>query len=324
VGWPGASLPSRCWAVVTLGFAAGVPVAKTPHDVLITDDHGGTTYVRADGQRSAITDLCGTSRQPQEEPSVAIDPADPDVIAVGANDACGSRFGNLWVGYYRSEDGGRSWTRSLVPGFTADSSDLGVASPVHGACNAASDPALSFDRDGTLFYGFVCFGLGSLRMGSIFMARYEDDGSRYVETVAVRRSGSTGFEDKPAFAVDATGSEHDGSVYAAWTDFTTFRGRVEFCEAVFFSRSSEGRAFEPARPISGRVCAHFADVAVGPDGVVHVTFRNDRKIWITSSTDGGATFPKPRAIANINPFDGGDFFITKRECGDGPGKCLLP
>jgi hypothetical protein len=307
---------------VAVLFVAGSPAAKTPHDVLITDDHGGDTYVRADGEPSAITDLCGSSRQPQEEPSVAVDPTDPEVIAVGANDACGTRFGDLWVGYYRSEDGGKSWSRSLVPGFAHDTSSDGIASPVHGACEGASDPALSFDAHGTLYFGFLCFGFRKFERGSIYVARYDDHGARYVETVPVRRSGSSGFEDKPALAIDTTGGGRDGTVYAAWTDFATFRGRVEFCEAVFFARSTDGRAFVTATPISGRVCAHFADVAVGPDGGVFVTFRNATKVWITSSTDGGETFSRPRALANINPFEAQDFLVTEIDCGDGPHECL--
>jgi hypothetical protein len=304
-------------------FVADAPAATTPHDTLITDDRSGDTYVRADGESSAITDLCGASRLPQEEPSVAVDPSDPDVIAVGANDACGSRFGDLWVGYYRSEDGGRTWSRSLVPGFSHDTSEDGVSSPVHKGCNGASDPALAFDREGTLFFGFLCFGVREEQRGSIYVARYEDHGARYAGTVAVQRSGSTGFEDKPALAVDTSDGDRAGSIYAAWTDFGTFGGRVRFCEGVFFARSTDGgHEFQPAVPISGRVCAHVADVAVGPAGDVHVTFRNPRKIWITSSTDGGETFSRPQVVANFNPFDAGDFLIAARNCGDGPHECL--
>ena len=311
-------------AVVALGlaFSAGSPVPERPHDVLVTDDHSGGTYVRFDGTSDPVTDLCGTARLPQTEPSVAVDPSDPRVIAVGANDECVTRFGDLWMGYYRSADGGRTWTRTLVPGYGHDRSRAGRTSPIHGSCHGASDPALSFDARGRLFYGFLCFGLGRFERGSIFVAEFDDHGSRYVGTVPVRRAGSTGFEDKPALAVDETGGPHSGSVYAVWTDFGEFQGRVEFCQAVFFARSTDrGASFQPAHAVSGKVCAFFADVAVGPDGTIWVTFRNGLKIWVTSSRDGGATFARPQGIANINPFEAGDFIIATRECGDGPTHC---
>ena len=87
----------------------------------------------------------------------------------------------------------------------------------------------------------------------MFMARYANDGGDYRGTVTVRPlEPTTGFEDKPAIAVDVTGGRHDGTVYAAWTDFAGFQGRVEFCTAVYFARSTDGgRSFERAVKISG-------------------------------------------------------------------------
>jgi hypothetical protein len=242
--------------VVAAAFVADGPAAALPHDVLVTDDHSGDTYVRADGQPSAITDLCGSSRQAQEEPSVAIDPNDPRVVVVGANDACGARFGSDWVGFYRSDDGGSTWSRSLVPGFVEDSSDEGIASPVHRECESSSDPALSFDRTGTLFFGFLCAGANSIGKPTIFVASYADDGARYTRTVTIENTDSVGFEDKPTIGVDATGAGHDGSVYAAWTDFGTVGGRPLLCQAIMFTRSRDhGASFGPPRGVSGEVCA---------------------------------------------------------------------
>ncbi|HXJ67163.1 MAG TPA: sialidase family protein, partial [Actinomycetota bacterium] len=273
-------------AFVAVAFVGDAPQTRVDHDVLITDDHSGATYVREDGQPNAITDLCGSSRQPQNEPSVAVDPHDPRVVAVGSNDACGSRFGSHWAGFYRSDDGGSTWSRSLVPGFVQDTSDDGVRSPVHHRCDLAGDPALSFDRGGTLFYGFVCVGQRNPLPGAIYVSRYADDGVRYVGTVPVPSSNANGFEDKPTLAVDTTGRQHDGAVYTAWTDFTTTKGRVEACEGVLFSRSTNGgRTFERSKLISGPVCAEFADIAVGPFGGVYVTFRSAGKVWITGSFD---------------------------------------
>jgi len=308
--------------VVAVLFVADVPRFEPPHDVLITDDRSGDTYVRSDGQSSALTDLCGSSRQEQEEPSVAIDPREPDVVAVGANDGCGARFATGWMGFYRSEDGGETWTRSLVPGFRQDSSDDGRRSPAHRDCDGASDPALAYDTEGRLYYAFICFGADRLGEPSLFVARYAADGEDYLGTVTVRPSGTTGFEDKPAIAVDTTGGDHDGSTYVVWTDFSAFNGRVEFCSAVWFAASTnDGRSFGEAEQISRGVCGTVADVAVGPRGSIYVAFRSNQKIWVVASTDGGSSFGKPLSIANVNPYTGQHYTIATRSCGDGPGRC---
>jgi hypothetical protein len=309
--------------VVAATFAADAATPIPKHDVLITDDRSGDTYVRSDGQSSAITDLCGSSRQSQEEPSVAVDPHDADVIAVGANDGCGTRFRSQWMGVYRSGDGGETWTHSLVPGFVQDTSEDGAKTPVHGTCGFASDPALAFDRDGTLFYEFICAGESNLGEPALFVARYADDGERFAGMAAVRRADSSGFEDKPSLAVDVSGSTHDGSVYTVWTDYGIFGGGPVFCHSILFARSTDGgRSFQRATPVSTGACGVGADVAVGPHGGVYVVYRNERTILITSSADGGETFSRPVAVATILPnastrFSSGGM----RECGDGPAKC---
>jgi hypothetical protein len=312
-------------------FVADRPGARLPHETLITDDHSGDTYVRQDGGPSALTDLCGSSRQSQQEPAVAVDPHLPSVIVAGANDRCGARFGSEWVGFYRSDDGGRSWSRSLVPGYHQDASSAGTRSPAHGSCDASSDPTMAFDRSGTLYYAFLCFGPDSLGKPSVFVARYVGDGSAYERTAVVAGTDPTGFQDKPVVAVDATGGPHDGSIYTAWTDFATFRGRLEACEAVQFARSTNhGSSFGRAVTVSGRVCGELADIAVGPGGSVFVAFRDRRgSIWLATSNDGGAHFAAPLTVQHVEPFNGFHFADGKRICGDEralhcPGDLVYP
>ena len=68
---------------------------------------------------------------------------------VGANDLCSElTIGAPWVGFYRSTDGGRTWSASLVPGYPRDRSKLGRISPTSKRCSAASDPTVGFDLHG--------------------------------------------------------------------------------------------------------------------------------------------------------------------------------
>ena len=99
------------------------------------------------------------------------------MIVAGSNDYCAeieNGSGNVWAGYYRSTDSGVTWSNSLVPGYPADESAAGDASPTHGSCAAAGDPTQSFDGAGHLYYGFICFNRVKPTNGSIYLARYDN------------------------------------------------------------------------------------------------------------------------------------------------------
>src|SRR5204863_7534631 len=95
-----------------------------------------------DGVRSA----CSQSRGRQNEPAGAVDPRNPDVIVGSSNDYCpvvnadGTflGLGDIWLGYYRSEDGGQNFTSSLVPGYQGDQSPY--ASRAHVRTADSGDP----------------------------------------------------------------------------------------------------------------------------------------------------------------------------------------
>src|SRR5881296_861971 len=140
-----------------------------------TRDDAASSYLRYDGSSDATMAACSTGRRSQNEPTVAVDPNNTSVIVAGSHDYCAAIVnGDVWAGYYRSTDGGASWQDSLVPGYPADTSPAGLASPVHGSCNAAGDPTQSFDGAGRLFYGFICFNRSKPTNGSLYVASYAD------------------------------------------------------------------------------------------------------------------------------------------------------
>src|SRR6266540_6323141 len=142
-------------------------------DVRVTNDGSAGSYLRYDGASDATTVACSTGRRSQNEPTVAVDPHSTQVVVAGANDYCAAIVnGDTWAGYYRSTDGGSAWQDSLVPGYPADASAAGLASPAHGSCAGAGDPSQAFDRDGRLFYAFICFNRSKPINGSVYVARY--------------------------------------------------------------------------------------------------------------------------------------------------------
>src|SRR3989440_9844413 len=80
-------------------------------DTLVTRDNTAGSYLRYDGGTDATTAACSTGRRSQNEPSVAVNPRNPDVIVAGSNDYCAQIVnGDVWAGYYRSTDGGTTWS----------------------------------------------------------------------------------------------------------------------------------------------------------------------------------------------------------------------
>jgi hypothetical protein len=55
-----------------------------------------------------------------------VDPRNAAIVVAGSNDYCAeiqNGSGNVWTGYYRSTNGGATWTNSLVPGYPAAGSN---------------------------------------------------------------------------------------------------------------------------------------------------------------------------------------------------------
>jgi hypothetical protein len=301
---------------------AGSPEPDVRNDRVTPDARSGS-YLRSDGIPDPATLACSTSRFPQNEPSVAIDPRNPSVVVVGANESCTAIASTpVWAGMYRSADGGRTWRASLVPGYPGDTSVAGRRLPGRENCFEGSDPAQAFDDRGRLFFTFLCFR--TLPRGptpfrdAILVARYGADGSRYLGAALVFSSDELNFEDKPAVATDTTSGPFSGSVYVAWSDI------IAGCPTVSFARSTDhGATFTniPETP-STPICGSLADIGVGPEGRVYVAFRSEQDMWVARSLDGGQPFDDPVHVARFRPFASTDF--GGRECGDGLTHCRVP
>jgi hypothetical protein len=324
-------MQTRARFIATVVCLAALPVGVAAADTRVTNDTAGN-YQRYDGAVDATMLSCSTGRRTQNEPSVAVDPLNPQVMVAGSNDYCAeieNGSGNVWAGYYRSTNGGASWSNSLVPGYPADSSAAGTASPTQGSCAAAGDPTQSFDGAGHLYYGFICFNRVKPTNGSLYVARYDDHGAAYVRTVRVARGTPSVwgvFQDKINIAVDqSVGTSTAGNVYVAWARYTGQAAN----NVIFFSRSTDGgRTFgKPVALSGGQGEEQFADIGVGPQGAVYVTYREiahqkstQNRIRIVRSTDGGQSFSVPSTVAAIDPFDSTDY--GPDTCGDGPFACL--
>jgi len=323
-------------AALLLALASATTTQASPGEARVTRDDTAGSYTLAGGGTDATMTACSTGRRSQNEPTIAVDPHNTQVVVAGSNDYCAQIVnGDVWAGYYRSTDGGNNWSNSLVPGYPDDSSAAGLASPAHGSCAAAGDPSQAFDVNGNLFYAFICFNRSGPVNGSVYVARYVGDGATYDRTVLIKRGTPSGlflsglFQDKINLTVDQSGSEFSDNVYVAWSQYNSFAPN----NAVLFSRSTDhGLSF--SRPV--RVTpvalgtASFADLTVGPDGAVYLTYltypsqaRPTADIWLQKSMNGGVSFGPASHVASITRFDSDQFSGTTRtvDCGDGPFAC---
>jgi hypothetical protein len=346
---------------VALAVVCLVPAAQAnPANARLTNDNGGgyvSDYTLVTGQpyTDAVLTACGQSRGRQNEPAVAVDPRNTQVIVGSSNDYCGVfaangsllGLGNVWLGYYRSENGGASFTSSLVPGYQGDTSPYAARAHVRTA--DSGDPVWAWDSHGRLFAGSessVNAEKPAQTAGDVWVATYENpdgpsgatinDGKEFVHSLAVAQgsaSPSAGlFNDKPAIEVDRTGGPCDGNVYFAWARFTgnIFSGPNGFNSSVYIVRSTDhGKTFSAPMKLSQTVHdIQFPDIAVTGDGHVYVTYRQFADVRSNSnldaidynvSTDCGASFSAPKVVQSFEPYDPTDLDASGSvvgECGD--------
>jgi hypothetical protein len=318
--------------------------ASTPGpDVKLTHDANDPGYVSAYTLATGIpwTDRtlqeCSRSRGRQNEPAVAVDPNDPAVVLGSSNDYCGVYnqndangnpvpAGPIWLGYYRSEDAGGSFTSSLVPGYPDDNSPYRALSQARTA--SAGDPVIAWDALGNAFFGSESSDdpAGTPKtFGDVFVARFypattgaHPDGKRYAGTTVVARGSSAPnllgkFNDKTAIEADHNSSGRcDNNVYFSWSRFTGVAGGV----GIYFVRSTDhGVTFSHPLKVSQTISnVQFPDIAVTGNDNVYIFFRSfasgrgpeGNAIYYVKSTNCGATFTRPRLLQGFIPYDAQD------------------
>src|SRR5919199_2570462 len=294
-------------------------------------------YTLATGQpyTDATLDECTISRGRQNEPSVAVDPRNTNVLLGSSNDYCAvynrgipaGAVGPIWLGYYRSLDGGASWVSSLVPGYPDDISDYAALSQARTA--SAGDPVIAWDAHGRAFFGSESSGdpAGTAKtFGDVFVARFRNpggpdaadttrDGLEYYGTTVVAHGSSAPnllgvFHDKTSIEADRTGGPCDGNVYFSWSRFNG-----NGANAIYFSRSTDhGVTFSSPMKLTASIPSlQFPDITVTGNGHVYVTFRtftsvgrSTDAVGIAKSTDCGRTFGPARLLTTFIPYDAQD------------------
>ncbi len=236
------------------------------------------------------------------EPSVAINPSDPDNLVTSFFHYGTSGNPRTQNYAYASHNGGRTW-RS-VPSHNPER-------------RAQGDDAVTADAFGTFFHSYISFvGIRqekpSPAKNGIFVERSSDGGLTWSAPVAVVDHLNTvePFEDKPFLRADRSeASPHFGNLYISWTHFDSYGSDSPADSTqIHFSVSKDGgRSFAMPVRISDRGgdcldgdgTVEGAVPAVGVSGEVFVVWAGPDGLVLDRSFDGGVTFGKDRIIADM-------------------------
>ncbi|MFH1110806.1 MAG: sialidase family protein [Planctomycetota bacterium] len=208
-------------------------------------------------QVNVDTNGCNIVGDAANEPSIAIDPTNPNNIVIGWRqfDTVLSDFRQAGWGY--SHDAGRTWT---FPG---------VLEPGR----FRSDPVLDSDAEGNLYYLSL---VSDANLSFLYCdVRKSVDGG-----VSWRQPVYAYGGDKPWFAIDKTLGTGHGNLYAAWDQASCCGNRV-------FTRSTNGGgSFMPPIALPGEPI--FGTVAVGPNGEVYISGVTAKVLKSLNARDAGA------------------------------------
>ena len=307
--------------------SAPFTAAITPTHVL-TSPLDGTTIVAPN-----VLVNQDTAAAPQNETAIAVDPNNPNRIVGGANDyvtrtwscfvgttPC-SALGDAYSGTYYSNNGGSTWCCNSNPNSsyvaTTDPSQIGTLVPgvehlVGGPYDAGGDPSVAFDSQGNVFYA----GLGFNRTSppnTVTVSKGTFDGSGHLSwsapTFINPTTSPSTLNDKEWIAVDShAGSPFQDRIYVTWTRFLFSAGTGAYVQSpIFFASSSDGgHTFTAPKSIVGNVLyGQGSRPVVGPDGTLYVFWDGATRLattdstWMVKSSDGGATWSKPVAVAPL-------------------------
>jgi len=201
------------------------------------------------------------------EPSIAVDPTNPDRIVIGWRqfDTIASNFRQ--AGYGFTTDGGLTWT---FPGVI----EPGIF---------RSDPVLDTDSDGTIHYNSLTLD-GNDYLCDVFRA---DDAAITWDAGTPAHGG-----DKQWMTIDRSGTVGNGHVYAAWNSF------FSSCPPGFFTRSLNGTSYESC--ITAPDDPYWGTLAVGPGGELYLCGTNGSSFTVDRSSNAKLGLGGPPITWDMN------------------------
>lgn len=221
------------------------------------------------------------------EPSIAVNPRNPQNIAAGA----------ILDRYYWSNDGGRTWSNGKL---------VSKAAGVYG------DPVLLADWNGNFYYSHLSDpdkqGWASERLLDRIVIQKSADGGKTYDDGSWCGLRHPKDQDKPWLCADPK----TGRIACTWTEFDKYNSKDQEKDhsRILFSQSEDGgKTWSEAIAISqlegncldDDFTTEGAVPAYGPNGEIYVAWSYAEKIWFDRSTDGGKTWLDKDIVAAEQP-----------------------
>ena len=332
----------RRLSFVLLPIAGGLALVQPVAGSAIAPSRGPTV------SGNSLVDLDHGSLFPQNkqnEPAITRDPL-TGVLVAGANEEIGQplcrgtstplaspcpfKAGVPTSGYYRSVDGGQTWSGGYLPGFDAiGKTSGGDPSLDYGPGRCSPSGPFSYACGSVIYYASLAdpFPEKGGELGTV--SRSLDSGLSWDPPVVATSTAQPGrFVDHEWVAVDHTGGSHFGRVYLNWALYCNNclgNGNVKLYVA---HSDDEGQTWSNAVQVSStnnnfsRGFRETGQMAVASDGTVEAFWTENADSpklaslqVVATSTDGGNTFSAPITIAPVvdypltgTPFDAVDLF----------------
>ena len=204
----------------------------------------------------------------QVEPSIAINPLKPKVMAAGS----------VLSDYYYSKNGGKSWKSKTLK------SPYGVY----------GDPVLMFDTKGRVYY-FHLASYKDVHLDRIVCQSADKVCDDFTEGSFPKPNG-TKVQDKHWTVINQENNE----IYMTWTQFDAYDSDdpADSSIIVFSKSADQGKTWSDPLRISkyggdckdGDETVEGAVPAVGPNGEIYVTWTGPKGLVMQKSIDGGTTW----------------------------------
>jgi len=280
----------------------------------------------------------------QNEQSITRDPASGALIA-GANEEIGQPLckgttaplaspcpfkpGVPTSGWYRSDDGGTTWTGGYLPGFDTIGRTSG-GDPSLDVGPKSCSGAFSWSCGVNVYYAGLADPFAERGGEAVTVSRTGDDAHSWANPAVVDATVNSGqFDDHEWLSVDKSASSpHFGRMYVTWAQFCNVcagNGNVK----IFVAHSDDtGTTWSKAVQVSAannnssQGFRETGQMAVAYDGTVEDfwtenadgTHKQSLQV-VATSTDGGNTFTPPITVAPVTdypltgtPFDVVDLF----------------
>jgi hypothetical protein len=281
-----------------------------------------------------IPPLPGSEPDTVVEPDVAVSPVNPDIAVAAAHDGRYPDGGAVSITYAWTDNGGRTWQHAPLPSLTKSTG---------GEWDRASDPAVAFGPDGTVYISTLLFDLGC--SSAVGVSRSTDGGRTFSPPVLAHRSDTCAVsDDKNWLVVDTGGSSpHRGRLYQFWTAFLSDDlGNTTGSPQVLRWSDDGGQHWSDTVAVSATdIFTQNSQPMIQPDGTIVDTYLN---FGAAAGEEGperpgtDATQSRPRVaadqlgglmVARVSGDGGGTWgpeFTVTHEVGFGPDgvRCCLP